>query len=188
MTKRLALTKDGKLTYCTSSEENIGKGRCNHIFHQNNNESTEDFCKRVKDIKLNDKDNNKIEIENLKIYDKIKLIESEDANDEILDILVNDNDWHVSAAVAKCGIDKYLDILVNDEDWTIRAEVARYGRDKDLDILVNDEDWYVRAAVAKHGRDKDLNILINDKSWYVRKAVVERCKDKNLDIIVNNEM
>lgn len=34
MTKRLALTKDGKITYCTASEENIVKGRCNHIAHQ----------------------------------------------------------------------------------------------------------------------------------------------------------
>ena len=32
--KRLAITKDGRLTYCTASEENIGKSRCDHIAHQ----------------------------------------------------------------------------------------------------------------------------------------------------------
>lgn len=32
--KVLALTKDGKLTYCTASEENRGKGHCNHLNHQ----------------------------------------------------------------------------------------------------------------------------------------------------------
>lgn len=34
MTKRLAMTADGKLTYCSASEENVGKGRCNHIGHE----------------------------------------------------------------------------------------------------------------------------------------------------------
>lgn len=33
MNKILALNKEGKLTYCTSSPENIGKGRCNHVDH-----------------------------------------------------------------------------------------------------------------------------------------------------------
>ncbi len=47
MNKRLALTKEGKLTYCTASEENIGKGRCNHIAHQKNNETAEEFTKRI---------------------------------------------------------------------------------------------------------------------------------------------
>lgn len=31
--KRLVLTQDGIMTYCTASEENIGKGRCNHVLH-----------------------------------------------------------------------------------------------------------------------------------------------------------
>lgn len=45
--KRLALTKDGKLTYCTSDTENIGKGRCNHVAHQLPTESKEDFINRL---------------------------------------------------------------------------------------------------------------------------------------------
>ena len=47
MKKRLALTKDGRMTYCTATEENIGKGRCNHISHQENNESIKEFVERV---------------------------------------------------------------------------------------------------------------------------------------------
>lgn len=50
--KRLALTKDGQLTYCTSSEENIGKGRCNHIVHQNIGESNEDFLNRTSEKEM----------------------------------------------------------------------------------------------------------------------------------------
>lgn len=34
MAKRLALTVDGNITYCTATDENIGKGRCNHVAHQ----------------------------------------------------------------------------------------------------------------------------------------------------------
>lgn len=47
MEKRLALTIDGQLTYCSASEENVGKGRCNHVSHQGKNESMEDFMMRA---------------------------------------------------------------------------------------------------------------------------------------------
>ena len=43
MPKRLAMTTDGKLTYCSAAEENVGKGRCNHIGHARNGESPEYF-------------------------------------------------------------------------------------------------------------------------------------------------
>lgn len=52
--KRLALTTDGRLTYCSCPDGQIGKGRCNHIEHQNNNESVQDFTNRMSKI------NNKI--------------------------------------------------------------------------------------------------------------------------------
>ena len=45
--KRLALNKDGKLTYCTATEENLGKGRCNHLLHQSSKESMESFLERI---------------------------------------------------------------------------------------------------------------------------------------------
>ena len=45
--KRLALNTDGKITYCTANEEFVGKGRCNHIAHQLNNESKEEFLNRM---------------------------------------------------------------------------------------------------------------------------------------------
>lgn len=45
--KRLALTKDGNLTYCTESEENIEKRRCNHMEHQLYNENVKDFLLRI---------------------------------------------------------------------------------------------------------------------------------------------
>ena len=53
--KRLALTKDGKMTWCTADEEHIGKGRCNHIAHQKNNETNQEFVARAE--KLTKKEN-----------------------------------------------------------------------------------------------------------------------------------
>lgn len=41
------MTTDGKLTYCSATEENVGKGRCNHIGHARNGESPEYFSKRM---------------------------------------------------------------------------------------------------------------------------------------------
>ena len=53
MAKRLAMTTDGKLTYCSASDENIGKGRCNHIGHALKGESELDFLNRInKTMKL----------------------------------------------------------------------------------------------------------------------------------------
>lgn len=49
MAKVLALTKDGMLTYCIASEENRGKGRCNHVAHQEKNESVDQFILRIQE-------------------------------------------------------------------------------------------------------------------------------------------
>lgn len=47
MKKCLALTKDRRMTYCTAPEDKRGKGRCNHVIHQNANESIQDFISRI---------------------------------------------------------------------------------------------------------------------------------------------
>lgn len=65
---RLALTKQGTFTYCQASDENIGKGKCNHIAHQQNNETHDEFCERT-DFSL--QFNNTLEL--LKDYDSESL-------------------------------------------------------------------------------------------------------------------
>ena len=50
MRKILALTVDGKLTYCTAPEELRGKGRCNHVFHQRNGQNIDDFMFYVQQV------------------------------------------------------------------------------------------------------------------------------------------
>lgn len=46
MKRRLALTKDGKITWCTAPEDKIGFGRCDHVFYQKINEDNNQFIKR----------------------------------------------------------------------------------------------------------------------------------------------
>lgn len=45
--RRLALTVDGKIAYCTAYNENTGRGECNHVAHQIGLETSEEFLKRV---------------------------------------------------------------------------------------------------------------------------------------------
>lgn len=82
--KRLALNKDNKLTYCVAPDDKIGKGKCNHIDHQKDGESNEEFIKRINDkfdvnsknyiVNKNDLDNYIKEHENDEDFDeKIKL-------------------------------------------------------------------------------------------------------------------
>lgn len=52
MVKVLAMNIEGKLTYCSAPIELRGKGRCNHIAHQKEDESKEDFIKRISKEKL----------------------------------------------------------------------------------------------------------------------------------------
>lgn len=45
--KRLALNTDGEMTYCSATDENVGKGRCNHIIHQHSGETNLEFTQRA---------------------------------------------------------------------------------------------------------------------------------------------
>jgi hypothetical protein len=42
----LALTTDGRITYCTCDPSQRGKGRCNHVSHQNPGETEAEFIER----------------------------------------------------------------------------------------------------------------------------------------------
>ena len=54
MTKVLALTEDGRLTYCIAPEDQRGKGRCNHVGHQKEGQSVQNFIKEIKNSAFND--------------------------------------------------------------------------------------------------------------------------------------
>ena len=66
----LALTKDGKITYCTAPEELRGKGRCNHIAHQSPGQSSADFLQSIENkILVEGEDENEVQQEE-KIVDQ----------------------------------------------------------------------------------------------------------------------
>lgn len=46
-TKVLALNEKGNLTWCTCPPELRGRGRCNHVEHQLDNETSQDFIQRI---------------------------------------------------------------------------------------------------------------------------------------------
>ena len=126
------------------------------------------------------------------------------------DILINDEDEYVRAAVAATTTnEKYLEILakdeyywvrrtiaergyfhgilINDEDYKVRIEVAeKTDNEKYLEILAKDKDCYTRAVIAKRGYYHD--ILINDKDYEVRAAVAETTNnEKYIEILANDK-
>ena len=58
MNRVLALNTDGDITYCTCPPELRGTGRCNHIAHQNEGETPEDFIRRIEHISDEVKEDN----------------------------------------------------------------------------------------------------------------------------------
>lgn len=80
--KRLAMTRDGKLTYCTADDENIGKGICNHVGHQGVNETKENFLERATaEIEANRNAGTETEMKgSVFAYNKCKSYTDEDGN------------------------------------------------------------------------------------------------------------
>ena len=53
----LALTTDGRVTYCVAPPEMRGKGRCNHVAHQEEGQSPEDFINSINSKIASEDDN-----------------------------------------------------------------------------------------------------------------------------------
>jgi hypothetical protein len=72
--RRLALNKNGELTWCIASPDNFGKGRCNHVDHQMDGESRTEFVNRIA-AKKNPLEADRIESShvNLRSYGWLKL-------------------------------------------------------------------------------------------------------------------
>lgn len=143
--------------------ENRGKGRCNHVGHQNSGESEEEFVKRVIDSS-EQIDSQKEYILNLTYSEKLGMIN----NNENIYVLIDDGDWYVRKAVARQGYG--LEKLVNDRSPNVRVEVTKQGYG--LDKLVDDKNWFVRKTVTEQGYSLDK--LANDKDPNVRMAVAEQ--------------
>ena len=119
------------------------------------------------------------DIEFLKRYGKLNLLESDSTSPEILKELAEDEDWHVRCLAVKHPNTpvELLRKLAEDEDLFVRREVAM-NPNTTVDILTKlaeDEDWYVRKAVAYNPNTpvELLRKLAEDKNLDVRWEVAE---------------
>ena len=142
------------------------------------------------------------DVEFLKKYGKINLIESDSTSPEMIEELAKDEDVDVRNKVAE-NLNTPVDILTKlaeDKDAGVRWRVARNPKTpvEALRKLAEDEDLYVRREVAKHPRTpvEALRKLAEDESSDVRKKVAENprtpvellrrlAEDENLDVKVS---
>lgn len=160
MSKRLAMNTEGQLTYCTASEENIGKGRCNHIAHQRPDESPDEFCERANKV-LKERNENKTEIKVKKVERKLEYFDGspEDYEVRIKKGILSESDI---AALKEKGIE-------------VKSKSSFGGADKDsvyLECNHNDRDVFsseIESIANKYGswkvkhRDEDYCLYKSEK-------------------------
>ena len=124
------------------------------------------------------------DIEFLKKYGKINLLENNNASPEMIEELADDEDWHVRKEAAKNSRTpvEALRKLAEDEDWLVRKEVAEHPSTpiEVLRKLAEDEVENVRYAVAENPRTPVdiLRKLAEDEDWLVRSAAERELRNR----------
>ena len=119
------------------------------------------------------------DVEFLKRYGKINLLENNNASPEMVEELAEDEDFEVRQEVSKNpnAPAEVLRKLAEDEDWLVRKEVAEHpGTPAEaLRKLAEDEDVDVRADVADNPSTpiEILRKLAGDKNHTVRYRVAD---------------
>ena len=191
MTKRLAMTVDGRLTYCSADEHNIGKGRCNHVSHAKNGESQEKFLERttkvVSILKKKEYDADEWEF-GINIGEDIEYLEEQYKNFDP-DMYVSSDNVFARQIAAENGY--ALDRLAHDKEDIVRMAVIKKGYCSEeflkdtpeirktlagqgfyLDKLINDEDSSVREAAQR--KMNEFDHLIKDPNPMVRLGAAEK--------------
>ena len=124
------------------------------------------------------------DIEFLKKYGKINLLENNNASPEMINELVKDEDWHVRREFVMNPNTpaEVLRKLAEDEDWLVRKEVAEHPSTpiEVLRKLAEDEVENVRYAVAENPRTPVdiLRKLAEDEDWLVRSAAERELRNR----------
>ena len=124
------------------------------------------------------------DVEFLKRYGKINLLENKNASPEMINELVKDEYWRVRKEVAKNPNTpaEVLRKLAEDEDWLVRKEVAEHPSTpiEVLRKLAEDEVENVRYAVAENPRTPVdiLRKLAEDEDWLVRSATERELRNR----------
>ena len=119
------------------------------------------------------------DVEFLKKYGKLNLLESDSTSTEMIDELVEDRDWHVRYGVARnpnTPVEVIMK-LAEDEDANVRYGVAR-NPNTPVEVimkLTEDEDVNVRYGVADNPRisAEVLRKLADDEDEWVRQEVAK---------------
>lgn len=170
--KRLALNADGVLTYCTASEENIGKGRCNHIEHQRSDESTAQFMDRTSTRDQFNKLDLKYEGYHLELAKKFMAIQ-----DEVEEYQNNSRYSKIASSLIKGSYEFNIKEL----------NISRLKEDK-TDIKINK---FLKKFITFYNSDKlddpddvkYVNDAINDIMAYGQELIMS---DSNIEYVRQN--
>lgn len=181
--KRLALNTEGQMTYCSASEENIGKGRCNHIAHQRINESQKDFLERTSSKKDPKNFFKKIEMK-FKSIDK-ENIKYNAISTASLIVLIAIPTSLVCALGMSYQVSHSIDITQGQKEEVIN--VGKYRNESNLPrsvyIVGVDKQGYLKETqpVKNHGNvnssNKNKKIKINKRAFKYSNSKYQLGKD-----------
>lgn len=197
--KRLALTNDGKLTYCVAPEDKIGQGNCNHVVHQRKGERKKDFIKRVNKIMEIQHPDYEITLDDLKEFCKNNPKARENERYNILRVIAEESGMNITlkggfSIEANKTIGNYDIGLRNTKDldinWTgegTDAEKAlqivdllnNHGYKAEIRTTPNREHQKIRIVYGKNpsGQDKVITIDLGKDDNDVSKGIVKSMND-----------
>lgn len=136
----LALTKDGRITYCTAPEDMRGVGRCNHIAHQKPGQSSSDFISSIENEILVEDDSIKDQTEYINTFIDEYTSCSENPNWEEIVKSINNPftiGSEVDGTIETAEMTKFNQELIEKPDGNVYHLTATYnwrGKDYECDF------------------------------------------------------
>lgn len=133
--KVLALNKYGDITYCTVPADMRGKGRCNHVEHQKENETVTEFIERINSIQTDIK--NKKELD--QIHDNEEVKKAKEINQEDINNYAKRIDEIVGQKVTEENFNEIMNNLSPDQ----AHELAKIGfsAGSEFSLPITDKDY-----------------------------------------------
>lgn len=145
--KVLAVNVNGDITYCTVDPENRGKGRCNHIAHQNHGESTQEFIERINEIR--EQINSKEEESNFIPYEgtEVETKPYRMSNEEKEELIKIENRMQLDQNI-EGGYIELEEPLWNDMDKNYFSNISGIHKNK-LTSVLHEESYIVMESEEK---------------------------------------
>jgi len=138
--KVLAVNIYGDMTYCTCPPELRGKGRCNHIAHQNQGETPQEFCDRVSEMNFEKFANEPdfISTEGT----EIELEEYRMTEEEKKTLIEVTSKFDLDASMPNGGYITFEEPLWNDMDKNVFAKMSGL-KVKAIESVLHDESYII---------------------------------------------